>query len=58
VIRGRFHKVIENVPGPPRDFVTESHLRAESGTLPFPFPKGTGWLGLRRRLAERLATES
>jgi hypothetical protein len=53
-VRGRFHEVIENVPGPPHDFVTECHLRAESGILPFPFPSGTGWLGLRRRLAAGL----
>jgi hypothetical protein len=53
VVRGRFHEVVENVPAP-RDFVTECHLRAESGVLPFPFPRGTGWIGLRRRLAEPL----
>lgn len=52
IVRGRFHEVILKVPGP-RDFVTECHLRAESGTLPFPFPGGTGWVGLRRRLEAR-----
>jgi hypothetical protein len=53
VVRGRFHEVIENMPAP-HELVTEYHLRAESGILPFPFPGGTGWVGLRRRLAERL----
>jgi len=30
--------------------VLDIHLRAEAGTLQFPFPKGTGFVGLERRL--------
>jgi hypothetical protein len=52
VVRGRFHEVVETMPAP-HDLVTELHLRAESGRLPFPFPKGTGWIGLRRKLVDR-----
>ena len=52
VVRGRFHEVVETMPGP-HDLVTALHLRAESGRLPFPFPKGTGWIGLRRKLVDR-----
>jgi len=53
-IRGRFHNVQDNVPIFPQHFVTRSHLRAEAGVLPFPFPQGTGWLGLRNLLEARL----
>lgn len=48
-IRGRFHGISEKIPGP-HEFVTKCHLRAESGTLHLPFPRGTGWVGLKRRL--------
>jgi hypothetical protein len=51
-IRGRFHGVKNRIPVP---FMTNQraariHLGAESGTLSFPFPRGTGWVGLYRRL--------
>lgn len=33
--------------------VARNHLLAESGTLGFPFPSGTGWVGLIERLEAR-----
>lgn len=49
-IRCRFHGVENHFPVGKR-LVVPFHLRAESGTLPFPFPRGTGWIGLARLLA-------
>ncbi len=52
VVRGRFHGVESRIPIPFAStlMATKIHLRAESGTLSFPFPRGTGWVGLYRRL--------
>jgi hypothetical protein len=53
LIRGRFHGVEYQVPVVP-DMVAEGlHMKAESGTMPSPFPKGTGWVGLLHRLEAR-----
>ena len=49
-IRGRFHSVEEHVPLVPHAIVEAIHLRAEAGTLLFPFPRGTGWRGLANAL--------
>jgi hypothetical protein len=49
-IRGRFHGVENHVPFLPVMLAETVHLRAEAGTFLFPFPKGTGWCGLYRRL--------
>ena len=46
VIRGRYHGVEDHVPLIPPGMSTRIHLRAEAGTLSFPFPKGTGYCGL------------
>lgn len=58
-IRGRFHAVKYTVPVLPTAFGCYLHLGAETGTMPFPFPKGTGWVELARRVqarcSERLA---
>lgn len=54
MVRGRFHGAQDFVPFIPHNYVSKSHLRAEAGTLPWPFGPGTGWRGLRTRLeAER-----
>jgi hypothetical protein len=50
IIRGRFHGVQYHVPGVPNALAEWLHLDAESGTMPEPFPKGTGWVGLLHRL--------
>ena len=50
VIRGRFHGVEYHLPAVPTKLAEWLHLDAESGTMPSPFPKGTGWVGLLRRL--------
>jgi hypothetical protein len=42
IIRGRFHGVQYHVPGIPNKLAEWLHLDAESGTMPAPFPKGTG----------------
>jgi hypothetical protein len=49
-IRGRFHGVEYHVPGIPNQLAETLHLDAESGTMPNPFPKGTGWVGLLKKL--------
>ena len=50
IIRGRFHGVDYQITGVPNKLAEYLHLGAESGTMPVPFPKGTGWVGLRRKL--------
>jgi hypothetical protein len=50
IVRGRFHGVQYHFPGVPNMLAEWLHLGAESGTMPEPFPKGTGWLGLLHRL--------
>ena len=46
IIRGRFHGVEYQVPLVPDSVAEGLHMEAESGTMPAPFPKGTGWVGL------------
>jgi hypothetical protein len=53
IIRGRFHGVEYKVPLIPDSLAEGLHLEAESGTMPSPFPRGTGWVGLLRRLEAR-----
>lgn len=53
IIRGRFHGVVYTVPVLPGAFGCYLHLGAESGTMPFPFPKNTGWVELARRVVAR-----
>lgn len=50
ILRGRFHGVQNHVPGAPTFLAARMHLRAESGKLYWPFPQGTGFRGLLRRL--------
>ncbi len=50
IIRGRFHGVEYHVPAVPNMVAEWLHLDAESGTMPTPFPKGTGWVGLLHKL--------
>ncbi len=50
ILRGRFHGVANHVPGAPTFLAARMHLRAESGKLYWPFPQGTGFRGLLRRL--------
>lgn len=50
IIRGRFHGVEYNVPAVPNILAEGLHLHAESGTMPLPFPKGSGWVGLLHKL--------
>jgi hypothetical protein len=50
IVRGRFHGVDYHVPGVPNWVAEYLHLGAESGTMPAPFPKGTGWVGLLHKL--------
>jgi hypothetical protein len=56
-IRGRFHGVQYQVPAIPEKVAEKLHLEAESGTMPIPFPKGNGWVGLLHKL-EAGAVES
>lgn len=62
IVRGRFHGVDYTFPGVPNKVAEYLHLGAESGRMPVPFPKGTGWVGLRHRLeastAQRRRTRS
>ena len=44
IISGRFHGVEYHVPAVPNLVAEWLHLDAESGTMPSPFPKGTGWV--------------
>lgn len=53
IIRGRFHGVDYHVPGVPNEVAEYLHLAAESGSMPAPFPKGTGWVGLLEKLEAR-----
>jgi hypothetical protein len=53
IIRGRFHGVDYRVPLVPARVAEILHLDAEAGTMPTPFPKGTGWVGLLHRLEAR-----
>ncbi len=57
IIRGRFHGVEYHVPAIPNKVAEGLHLEAESGTMPTPFPKGTGWIGLLDRLEARKPIE-
>src|SRR5712691_6476542 len=50
VVRGRYHGVDYHVPGVSNKMAEGLHLQAEAGRMSFPFPKGTGWVGLLRRL--------
>ena len=52
VLRGRFHGVENRVPLVPLPLATRRHLRAEAGNFLFPWPKGTGWIGLYLRLEQ------
>lgn len=56
VIRGRFHGVEYQVPVIPDSVAEGLHLEAESGTMPSPFPKGTGWVGLLHKLEAQALT--
>lgn len=53
-IRGRFHGVENHVPLIPLWLVANIHMRAEAGTLRFPFPRGTGWPGLAAALGDSI----
>jgi hypothetical protein len=57
-IRGRFHGVEYHVPAIPNKLAEGLHLDAESGTMPIPFPKGTGWVGLLHKLEARSPVEN
>jgi hypothetical protein len=48
MLRSRCHGVRNHVPLAPTSMVVSVHLRAEAGNLGFPFPKGTGFIGLSR----------
>lgn len=50
IVRGRFHGVEYHVPAIPNRVAEWLHLDAESGTMPLPFPAGTGWVGLLHKL--------
>jgi hypothetical protein len=50
IVRGRFHGVEYTMPAVPGKVAEGLHLGAEAGTMPPPFPKGTGWVGLLHRL--------
>jgi hypothetical protein len=50
IIRGRFHGVDYTMPAIPNLIAEGLHLGAEAGTMPVPFPKGTGWVGLLHKL--------
>jgi hypothetical protein len=58
IIRGRFHGVEYHVPAIPNKLAEWLHLDAESGTMPAPFPKGTGWVGLLHRIERRSPVEN
>ena len=58
MIRGRFHGVEYHVPAIPNNLAEGLHLEAESGTMPIPFPKGTGWVGLLNKLEGRSPGEN
>lgn len=51
IIRQRYQGVENHIPMIPIGMATRIHLRAEAGNLTFPFPAGTGFPGLRKRLA-------
>ena len=53
MIRGRYHGAEFHGPAIARKFAEGLHLGAESGTMPIPFPKGTGWVGLLHKLKAR-----
>jgi hypothetical protein len=57
IIRGRFHGVEYHVPGVPNKVAEWLHLDAESGTMPAPFPKGTGWVCLLHKLESHSAAK-
>ena len=57
MIRGRFHGVEYQVPAIPDRVAEGLHLEAESGTMPSPFPKGTGWVGLLQKLEAGAAVQ-
>jgi hypothetical protein len=57
-IRGRFHGVEYHVPAIPNKLAEGLHLEAESGTMPIPFPTGTGWVGLLNKLEGRSPGEN
>lgn len=50
IVRGRFHGVEYRFAAYLDRIAERLHLGAEAGTMPPPFPKGTGWVGLFRRL--------
>lgn len=50
IIRGRFHGVEYTMPAIPTMIAETLHMGAEAGTMPIPFPKGTGWVGLLHKL--------
>jgi hypothetical protein len=45
-LSGLFDGVQSNTVLFTKTALAEKHLAAESGTLSFPFPSGTGWVGL------------
>jgi hypothetical protein len=53
IVRGRYHGVDYHLPGVSNTKAEHLHLKAESGRMPFPFPKGSGWVGLPKRLEVR-----
>jgi hypothetical protein len=53
IIRGRFHGVEYDVGVGLQNITEGLHIGAESGTMPPPFPKGTGWVGLLQKLETR-----
>lgn len=52
-VMGRFAGVHNNVMAMTDRMFTETHLKAERGGLSFPFPRGTGWPGLKALLEGR-----
>ena len=50
IIRGRYHGVDNHIPGVSNKMAEGLHLKAEAGRMAFPFPKGTGWVGLLHKL--------
>jgi hypothetical protein len=47
-----------HVPAIPNKLAEWLRLDAESGTMPAPFPKGTGWVGLLHKIEARTPVEN
>ena len=54
-VRGRLHGATAHFPGAPTWLMIAIHLRVESGTALWPFPRRTGWWGLDAAVASRVA---